>query len=109
MKNYLSEDYALILAEDSMIIDHPTMIFTDDKIKVSMFKDKDKLKKHIVDNVDKSEVKKLPDKGRELRKNQLYASDDGIFLCNEDCINDDSTINNVTVFEKIKSVETNIS
>ena len=72
------------------------MIFTDDSIKVSRFKDKEKLKKHIVDTVDKSEVKTMPDNKEDLRKNQLYASDSGIFLCNED---------GAIVLEKIKDVK----
>lgn len=47
MKMILSEDFAIIEANDVRIIDHPTMIFTDDWVKVNRFKDFEKTVDHF--------------------------------------------------------------
>ena len=98
MKDYLSEDFVLILAEESIITDNPTSIFVDNDIKVSTFKDKDKLKKHVVDNVTIEEVEELPEIGNEIKKNRMYKNSSGIYLCDKKGI----FTGDFSILEKIK-------
>jgi hypothetical protein len=49
MKQILAMNYAVIEAEEVMIINHPTTIFTDDDIAVSVYDTVDQVNESLID------------------------------------------------------------
>jgi len=72
MKQILAMNYAVIEAEEVMIINHPTTIFTDDDVSVTLYDTEEKCNYHISQK-QPSNFLPLPQEGGWCEINRVYA------------------------------------
>ena len=80
MKQILAINYAVIEAEEMMIIHHPTTIFTNDDIPVSVYDTEEEVNYHISQK-QPSDFPLLPDIGDECVINKVYAYGEKMVKC----------------------------
>ena len=80
MKQILAMNYAVIEAEEVMIISHPTTIFTDDDIPVSVYDTEEEVNYHISQK-EPSDFPPLPQEGEWCEINKVYAYGDKMVKC----------------------------
>lgn len=80
MKQILAMNYAVIEAEEMMIINHPTTIFTDDDVPVAVYDLEDEVNYHISQK-EPSYFPTLPQVGEWCEINKVYAYGDKMVKC----------------------------
>jgi hypothetical protein len=80
MKQIFSPNYAFVEAEEKMIINHPTTIFTDDAIPVTTFDTEDELNYHISQK-EPDDFPVLPNEGEWCERNVIYAYGNKMAKC----------------------------
>ena len=81
MKQILSEKYGLIQGKEVEFINHPSIIFADDKIKVNTFDTEKEMFDYVFKNVDVKTI--IPD---EPEERCFYKSDNKIVVKVDDTI-----------------------
>ena len=80
MKQILAMNYAVIEAEEVMIINHPTTIFTDDNIPVSIYDTEEQMNYHISQK-QPSDFPVLPAIGEWCEINKIYDYGEKMVKC----------------------------